>query len=442
MNRGEEHRPPASQGLYRRLTRNLIYLAGGTATAAIFMMLAAGFNARALSAQEFGLLALLQTSALMLRGLISFGTQQPVIQLGAAALADHDEARLGQVIGLCLGLDLVAAVAATILAFLVIFLAGGWIGLRSSDTAWACIFAAGLLFTGYLTSNGIFRLLNRFDLLSLIQAGSGAAILAVAIWFWYVGADFETYVWAWAGFMALSTQVQLWTSLWLIRRSGVAISFRFRRTGPDDTRKVMEFCWSTWGNAAIDAVRVHGDSLLVGLFVGIEAAGVYAVAKQLTGIVRKATDIYASAAYPEVAMLAAERDFDGARSLRNWMIVAGAVVGLLGLAATAVVGRPLLGFVFGPVFTTGYGALVLLIAAAGLQLISHPLAVFVQVFLSPARLFAIYASALLLYALAAPFGIFWLGITGAAFGQLIFTAAVIALSTVALRRTFTPAPPG
>lgn len=422
----------AARSLYRRMARNLLYLAGGTGASALFTMGAVALMARALSPAEFGHVVLLQTSALILRGFLSFGTQQPIIRLGAEALEAGETERLGRIVGLGLLYDMLAGTVSALVALLIILLAAGPLGL--SDTLGsALVFAFALLFTGYLSANGIFRLLNRFGLLGLLQGGTAAVTFAAAAALYASGAGFSAFAWLWAASMVLSIQLQLWTALLLIRRSGARIRFSWRKLAPDDRRHFFDYGWSTWGLAVVESTRMYGDSLLVGALVGVEAAGIYNVAKQVAGIVRKITDIYASAAFPEVSTLAARKDLAGARKLRARLVTAGGLAGAAGMLLVALAGQPLLAWGFGPAFAAGYFALLLLVVAAGLQLIAHPLAIYVQVFVSPARLFGIYAAGLALYLLAAPGGIFWLGTTGAALGQIFFSAVVILLSLRATR---------
>lgn len=418
----------ASQSLYRRLARNMTYLVSGTGAAAIFGMLALAFNVRALSAEEFGLLVLLQASALTLVGFMSFGTQQPVIKLGAAALAKEDLPRLGQLIGLGFSFDIFAATVASATAFLVIFLAGDLLGISPALRGLASVFALSLLFNGYLTSSGVFRLLNRFGLMSFIQAGGAAAILAASALFYFIGADFAAYVWMWASLTALTVQVQLFTSLHMIRKRGVKISFDYRAMEQADIKAFFSYCWTTWGTSSTETVRTNGDSLLVGWLVGVEAAGFYGVAKQVAGVLRKMTVIYASAVFPEVAKLAADGDTAGARRLRRRMIWVGCGFGAFAVAAMALVGRPLLAFGFGPSFEASYPALILLMLAAALQLISHTLAIYVQVFVSPVRLFSIYLIGFTIYVLAAPLATLAFGMAGTAFAQVLFSVSTILIS--------------
>jgi len=398
-------------------------------------MLAVAFNARALSPQEFGLLTLLQASTLALSGLLTIGTQQPVIQLGSAALRENDYQRLGQIIGLGLSYDIAAALVALSAGFSIIFLAGSLLGIGTDQRALACIVAGALLFMGYLSSNGIFRLLNRFDLLSYIQAGTGAVMLFGSALLYFLEARLSAYVWTWAAVTAAGVQVQLWTALYLMRKRGVRVSFAYRGMSPDDKRQFLSYGWTTWGLSVIEAMRTQGDTLMVGAFVSVEAVGLYNVAKQLAGVLRKLSSIYTSATFPEIAHLAARKDIAGARHLRGRMIWIGLAAGAFAVGLMMLLGDHLLELAFGEPFRAAYTTLILLMLASALQLVSHTLSVYVQVFVSPAALFFIYFIALAVYIVAVPLGLTLLSVEGAALGQITFCLGVILLSHRALENS-------
>lgn len=425
----------ATGPLYRRLARNSAYLAGGTAASALFMMLAAVVNARALSAREFGLLVLFQSATMLLATLMSFATQQPVIKLGASALADGDLNKLGRIIGLGLLLDALAAIAGTIIAIVFLLLVRGWVGLGGDQVGLAAVFAASLLFTGYLTSNGIFRLLNRFGLLSLIQAGCAAGILAATIYLYATHAPFAAYCWAWAIFYALNAQLPLAAALVLARRAGIQISLSARTLERSELRTFLAYCWTTWGMATADTLRSNGDSLLVGAVVSVEAAGIYNVAKQLAGVLRKANSVYASAMFPEVSALSAHGETDSAKRVQRRILGVSAIVGFATLAAMALLGRPVLIHLFGMRFEAAYLPLIILTAAAASQLISHTLSMYVQVYVGPERLFRAYVLAVGVFLIAAfPLTATW-SINGTAAAQLLFSLALIYSCRSALRKT-------
>ena len=435
MSHAVDSKPELATGaVYRRLARNSAYLAAGTISSALFMMLAVVLSARALSAREFGVLVLLQSATMMVTTLMSFATQQPVIRLGSAAQAEGDRVRLGRIIGLGLLFDVVAAVIAALAAFAFLRLGSGWIGLQDEQLGIAAPFAASLLFTGYLTSNGICRLLDRFGLLSLIQAGCAAAILAATAYLYATGAPFEHYCWAWAIFYALNGQVPLIAALFLARKAGIPIALSTGKMRPGEVSTFLAYCWSTWGTATVEALRSNGDSLLVGAVASVEAAGIYNVAKQLAGVLRKANTVYASAMFPEISALSAHGEDENASRVRRRILWISLVVGVVAIAAAALLGRLVLVHLFGSHFEMAYIPLVILTAAAASQLISHTLSMYVQVYVGPERLFRLYLLAIAVF-LVAVFPLTSLySISGTALAQLIYSISLIYFCNLALRR--------
>jgi O-antigen/teichoic acid export membrane protein len=432
---GTGSRPELGTGaVYRRLARNSAYLAGGTVASALFMMLAVVLSARALSAREFGLLVLFQSATMMLASLMSFSTQQPVIKLGASAQADGDKARLGRIIGLGLLFDGLAAIVASVAAFAFLQFGRGWVGLEGEQLGVAALFAGSLLFTGYLTSNGIFRLLNRFGLLSLIQAGCAAGILAASAYLYASGAPFRAYCWAWAIFYVLNGQLPLVVGLVLARQAGIPISLSTGRMRPGEIPTFLAYCWTTWGTATAEALRSNGDSLLVGAAVSVEAAGIYNVAKQLAGVLRKFNTVYASAAFPEISALSAHGEHDSAARVRRRMLWVGGLVGGIAIAAALLVGRLVLAVPFGPAFEGAYLPLVILTAAGASQLISHTLSMYVQVYVGPESLFRAYMLAIAVFLIAVLPLTSAFAIAGTATAQLLFSLVLIYLCHSALRR--------
>jgi O-antigen/teichoic acid export membrane protein len=425
----------ATGAVYRRLARNSAYLAAGTACSALFMMLAVVLSARALSAREFGVLVLFQSATMMATGLMTFSPQQPVIKLGSTALAEGDMARLGRIIGLGLLFDALAAVVATLAAFAFLQFGRGWIGLEDQQFGLALLFAGSLLFMGYLTSNGIFRLLDRFGLLSLIQAVCAAGVLAATAYLYASGAPFEDYCRTWAIFYALNAQIPLFVALFLARQAGIPVTLSTGKLQRGEFSTFLAYCWTTWGTGTAESLRSNGDSLLVGAVVSVEAAGIYNVAKQLAGVLRKANTVYASAMFPEISALSAHGEDDSARQVRKRILRVSALVGVVAIAAAALLGQLVLVELFGSHFEMAYLPLIILTAAAASQLISHTLSMYVQVYVGPEKLFRMYLYAMAVFLIAVFPLTSLFSISGTAVAQLLFSISLIYFCNLALRRT-------
>ena len=420
------------RSVYWRLARNSAYLAAGTAASAVFMMMAAVLNARGLSARNFGLLVLFQSATTMVATFMSFSTQQPVIKLGSSALADGDMAKLGGIIRLGLLVDFFAALAAASAALAFITFGRRLIGIDEEHATIALLFAISLLFTGYLTSNGILRLLDRFGLLSLVQTGCAAGLFAATLFLYESRAPFEAYCWTWAIFYAVNYQLPLALGLWLAHRAGVQIANR-AAMGSSELSTFLAYCWTTWGTATAEALRSNGDSLLVGAIVSVEGAGIYNVAKQLAGIVRKLSTVYGSAAFPEISTLSALGQEESANRVRKKMLLVSGVVGVIAILAALVFGHWVLSRLFGSHFDAAYVPLIILTAAAASQLISYTLSMYVQVYVGPERLFWVYLIAISVFVVAVVPLTSALSMSGAAAAQLLFSVTLIYFCNSALR---------
>jgi O-antigen/teichoic acid export membrane protein len=411
--------------MYRRIARNSAVLAMGTAASALLTMLAVAIAARALSPHEFGTLVLLQSSALMLSALTSFSTQQPVIKLGSEAHAQSDKERLGDILSMGFAVDVAASIIAFAIAALVIGFFKAAVDLSDQNTGAAWIFAVSLLFTGYPTANGIFRLYDRFGLLSLIQGLAAAGLVAVVAVLFTTGAPFDDFVWAWAVYLASNSMLQLGAALSLVRAARVPLRLNPRSFLGADGRSLLHYCLSTWGTSTADTVRSNGDSLLIGAIVSVEAAGVYNVARQLAGILRKFNVIYTATIFPEIARLAARGANARARRLRARLLLASSLIGIAGTLAALTVGRMIIHITFGGGFDDAYWPFVLLTAAAAAQLAGQISSMYVQVYVGPTRLVRVHIAAAGVFLVAAVPLTFLSTIPGMAAAQLLFGLALV-----------------
>jgi O-antigen/teichoic acid export membrane protein len=329
--------------------------------------------------------------------------------------------------------DLLASTIAFVVAACLIELSRPVVGLADENVGSAWIFAVSLVFSGYPTANGIFRLCNRFGLLSLVQTGCAVCLFAGYAILFAVDAKLQAFVWAWAGYLTLSGMVQLGIGIAMIRRDRVPLRPALRDFSTPDGRTLLHYCWSTWGTSTADAIRMNGDSLLIGAIVSVEAAGVYNVARQLAGMLRKFNVILPATVFPEISRLAAAQDLVGAKRLHGRLLWIGTAIGLVAVIAAAALGHLVIRLLFGAAFEQGYVAFVILTAAAAAQLISFGPSMYVQVYSGPKRLLVLYGVASAIFAAAAVVLTFEFSLAGMAMAQLPFGLAVILLCEVQLR---------
>lgn len=404
----------------RRVIRNLVLLGGGSGAASALALGAVAINSRALSLQEFGTYALMQSSALLVAGIFTFATQQPVIKLGMAALHADDRTRFERIVGMGLAADVASAVCAALVAGVAVLFMANLVGVPPSAKSAALIVAASLAFQGYRTSEGVLRAFDRFDALGVIQVGAAILQFGGAALLWWIDAPFVAYGVLAAIAIALPSIFQLAGALAIMRRRGMWPRAHGLTIPSADRREFAAYCGSTWATGSLDTIRLNSDVPLIGLLVSVEAAGIYNVARQLAGILRKFVQIYASVLFPELTSLAAQRNFAGARRvLRRIVLVTFAITATL-VAGAALLGGIALGTLFGPEFRAGHAIVVLLFAAAGIQLLSATYSMYVQAFDGPMAILYAYIAATIAFALVIVPGLHALGLVGAGIAQIVF----------------------
>jgi O-antigen/teichoic acid export membrane protein len=169
-------------------------------------------------------------------------------------------------------------------------------------------------------------------------------------------------------------------------------------------------------------------------FAGPSALGVFAAASQLTASADLAGGAMAAAAAPRLGSHVARSDVRAFQGVTRNLVLAGALLGAVGVALSALAGRWFLVHVYRPEFASGAPVLVILSAAAGMTLVASMLGYS----LTAARVIAIQPFLLTLTLTVLTAGCFaivprW-GESGAAWALLCATSVHALVSWVALRR--------
>jgi O-antigen/teichoic acid export membrane protein len=399
-------------------------LLSGNAGATALLLAAVAINTRALSLVDFGSLVLLQTFALLIAGVLSFSTQQAVIKLGILSIEAGDKRRFEVIVGMGFLADVIAAAAAAGVAFLSIIAVPLLVALPPAWMDAAFIVALSLLLQGYRTSEGICRIFDRFSLLAWLQFASAALTLAFAAILWLKQAPIAFYGLFVALTVCLPSILQLAAAGIILHLRGYRPRLALDSVRDEDRREFIAYCWTTSLMGTADAVRQNGDAPLVGILVSVEAAGIYNVARQVAGVIRKASAIHASVLFPELISFAARGLLAQARRVLRQALV---IISLLGAAlvlAAASFGTWALSIVFGSGFAAGGPPLVLLCMAAALQVVSATYSMYVQAYVGPAEVLRAYVPSLLVFLLVIGPAIAYFGLLGAGLAQMAFFAVL------------------
>lgn len=183
---------------------------------------------------------------------------------------------------------------------------------------------------------------ERFEDFALLDAAPALLLCPTSI----VGAALGGTQGAVIGLGVATVASGLGIAAWLLRGPGrEAVAARL----PGRVPAVIRFGLKAWGSELLMQVNLRVDLILVGLYAGATAGGVYSVALSTTGIAWVVTAAFAVSALPRSARLQAhsergliearERDSRDARALRHAVLVI--PVAAAGILALLAVGIPL-----------------------------------------------------------------------------------------------------
>jgi O-antigen/teichoic acid export membrane protein len=318
---------------------------------------------RTLGLVDFGRFTLVVAVGQGISALVGFQTWQFVVRYGAQALTARDEASLARVIGVSAALDFGAAAVGCLLALGTILLAGSMLGVPTELNGAAFGFCFAMLAAVRSTPTGVLRLDQRFRdaafAESVLPAVRAAGALAAALRLPTVAG----FLWAWAAAEVLTALVT-WRAAMRERRLTLepAELMRFVREEP----LMWRFVLMTNLSSTLTMTAKHVTLIIIGALSGPAGAGMFRVAAQLAQALAKATQTFSRAAYSELVH-ASSTGSDRALLLQL-TLVAGAGASVM-VAVTAVFGEPLLHLIATEQFSGAYWPVVILVGAAGLDLL-------------------------------------------------------------------------
>lgn len=355
---------------FRSLVRNTSYLALSKGVAAIAGIATLAFAGRALGLVQFGLLVLIASYAQAASGLTKFQSWQLIIRYGGAALTSGDTATFKRSVGFGLGLDMTSGMIGMAAAIALLPLVGPWTGLEGDLVAVAMAYCLLVPTMGAATPVGVLRALDRFDLIGWQGTVTPICRAVLAGIGWWQG-------WSLVGFVAIWFVTDLAGDLfhWFLAGREMKRKGMLEGVRPSLSAKGLPGAWpfaiqvnihsslmSAWGPVA---------RVIIGGLLGPASAALYRVASSLADSAQKPADLLAKAYYPEVVRMDPTTKHPWRLMLRGT-----AMASVIGIAAALIVlllGKFLLGALFGPEFVPAYPVLLVLIGIPLLWMIGFPL---------------------------------------------------------------------
>jgi O-antigen/teichoic acid export membrane protein len=357
----------------QRIFKNFGVVLRGRGIAAVFNMIALALMANALSPVEFGLVVLLHTYVLAIRGFLNFRTFEAIVKYGVPLHANGDDDGLRKLLRITTSIDVMSSIVAAALGIAAASITGKFLHWDAQMVTIAAIYSLTLLTTATGTPNGILRLYDRFDVLGIWYTISpGIRFLGVVLaWFFDAGMMVFIGVWA-AAFVFENFWIYLRGHKEVHQHMSESIWRGFRpRELRETSSEFRHFMGVIYWQTNVDLLPKHLAVLLAGSLLGPAGAGMFRLANDFSTVLSKPGLILREVLFPDLSRMLHNKEAGfhdiGYRAVR----IAGAS-GLVMVLLSIPFAAPILDII-GPEYTAAAPLLTLMLLAATFELAGSPL---------------------------------------------------------------------
>jgi len=353
----------------RRILGNFGYLLRGRGLAAIMLLAATAIMARALGPAEFGMVVLIHTYAVLVRGLLNVKQFLAIVRWGVPALDAGDHSTLRRLVSICWRLDWLCCSAATVVALGLAPLLGPSMGMDPPQVMMLTAYSLVLLATGNRTAIGILRLFDRFDVLGWKETIGPAIRLVGVLVAWWLESPMVVYV----GIFAFAFAVEEFYLGWFGRREYVRqvgvppVDESSSKARMEEFSGLRHFLWITYWQSNVDLIPKHGSILLAGFLMGSAEAGLLRLARQFSTLLSKPAGLIRQVVFPDLTRSWNQGNSDFKLIVTRTALLAGGL-GLFFVLAGHFFGEYLLGSLIGEEFVAAAPVLTLLLLASTFDL--------------------------------------------------------------------------
>ena len=359
--------------MLKRVLKNFGVVLRGRGIAAVFSVGATGLMANALSATEFGLVILLHTYIMVVRGALNFRTFEAIVRFGIPLKESGDQNGLRSLLRSTLFIDVASAFVATVLAVVAAPLAGHFLQWDSEMTAWAAVYSLVILSTANGTPNGILRIYNRFDALGVqFTVGPALRFIMVAA-AWALDAPKPVFIVAWGSAFAAGHVYMFVRGLVELKshtNTGLWSGFRWGEVREREG-EFWKFIGVVYWQTNIDLLPKHVSVLLAGSLLGPAAAGLFRLAREISTVLTQPAVMLRDVLFPDLTRSFHAEDGHIRSVPFKTALIAGSV-GLVFVLVAFFFGKDLLGLV-GEEYVAASTLLTLLLIGASFELASASL---------------------------------------------------------------------
>lgn len=363
--------PPEDLSSLRRAARNFGKLLRGKGIAAVLELATVVILARSLSPANFGNIVLVQTYVLVVRELLNFKVFEAIIRFGIPMIEAQDESQFKKLLRLTISIDILSALVAGAAAVGAAPLAAKLLGWDDNLAFVAMCYSSVLFLFGFGTAKGVLRLFDRFDILGRhLVIGPALRLLGViAVMLWKP----DVFL-----FVVVLTLATIGGNMYLNIRGWAELQ---RQLGGFTLKKLSIKGWQTdfpglrgfiavvYWQANVDMFPKQFSTLLAGMFLGPQGAGLLRLSSEITKILSKPGELLQQVLFPDLVRMWNRRT-DGFATLLKRSLMISAFYGLGFVLASMFGGGSVLSGSLGENYAQAAPLLTLLMLATTSELLA------------------------------------------------------------------------
>lgn len=359
-----------SEDVLARVFRNSAWMTSAKGLGGIASLFYLAVLTRSLGPAGFGQFILIVSTIQILSAFVRLQTWQTVVQYGTKLIHQGDKGAFSRLVWEEAGVEMLGS----ILALLVLFyafepIAYGW-GWNAQTVKDVELYGLIVFLSARSTTTGILRASDNFRDVALGDAAIPLVRLIGVVILLFTESNVHNFLIIWGLSETASALVQIF---WVWRRGLVG------RPGSKAAQPgYWAFLFATNASYILTVIKERGAVLLVGIFVGDAAAGVFRLADQIANSLNRVAEIFSRPLYTEMSRLYALNDFDRCRELFSRSLRLSCKTGAVVLVALLALGYPVIYLMSGQKFLAAYPMLLVLGASTIIGLASLGLEPFLQ----------------------------------------------------------------
>ena len=359
--------------MLKRVAINFGKVLKGRGIAGVFSVISTALMAHALPVEQFGLIVLLHTYVKVVKGFFNFNTFESIVKYGVPLQDSGNEPELKCLLRTTISIDFASTFIATLIGVAAVPLTARLLHWDDQFTQWAWFYTLIIITTGVNTSNGILRLYDRFDALSVQYTIQPAVRLLLVTLAWSLDGSMFMFLLAWGIgycvgniYMLIRGQRELITHL----ATPIMQGYHWREIFEWD-REFWRFIRVVYWQTNLDLIPKQLSTLLAGNLLGPAAAGLFRLAREIQTILNRPAEMLSNVLFPDLTR-AWHSDESGFRKLSFRTSVIAGSTGFLIVVFAWFAGEWILGLI-GESYVPAAPLMVLLLLAASFDLASAPL---------------------------------------------------------------------